>query len=460
MSSPREISAFGFKHLFAVTGFMATAIAIIALTIFYRDMIVQDIVLQGERQNQLLAQSALNSVKHELINYLRGVNDVHNTDASKYTIPSNLEAAIHNTLSNIYVVQIKIYSRDGTIVYSTHHSKLILDSDNSGFTSAISGKVSSKVEYNDIFTLLRKPSDIENLVESYLPVRESETSPVLGVFEIYTDVSPVINEVKHTEIMIILGVVVILFLLYGLLVTIVTRAANTIENQQSVIKERTHTLEMLCSQLINSEEDEKREMARDLHENIAQTLAGAKNVIETALTKLPEQKANRNGELQQSVKMLQDSISEIRTLAMELRPPSLDDFGLIKTLGWLCRQYQMLYPEIRIETELDLDESGLADTQKSIIYRVVQDTLHSIASEGEADKVNIKLYKTDNTITLVIEDNSVLPETMEMKASPSIASTIPLYTMQKRTMLSGGIFSIEKKSNGTGIVASSSWVTV
>jgi len=460
MSSAKEISAFGFKHLFAVTGFLATAIAIVALTIFYRDMIVKDIVVQGERQNQLLAQSALNSVKNELIDYLHAVNDQHNTSASKYAIPVNLETAIHKTLLNIYVAQIKIYSRDGTIVYSTHHSELIHDSGNSGFTSAISGKVSSKVEYSDIFTLLQKHTEIENLVETYLPVRENESSPVLGVFEIYTDVSPVIKEVKHTEVMIIIGVVVILFLLYGLLMTIVTRAANTIGNQQSVIKERTHTLEMLCSQLINSEEDEKRELARDLHENIAQTLAGTKNVIEAALKKLPEQKANGDGELQQSVKMLQDSIGEIRTLAMELRPPSLDDFGLIKTVNWLCRQYHMIYPELRIDTELELDESSLADTHKSIIYRVVQDTLHSIASQGEADQINIKLSKSGNTITLVIEDNSVLPEIIETKLNASMVSKIPLYTMQKRTMLSGGVFSIEKKSNGVGTVASSSWVTI
>lgn len=458
MSSPKEISAFGFKHLFAVTGFLATAIAIVVLTIFYRDMIVKDIVLQGERQNQLLAQSVLNSVRKELITYLQGVNDANNSSAEKYTIPENLESAIRKTLSNIYVSKIKIYSRDGTVVYSTHGSTLIQDSKNTGFISAIAGKTSSRVEYNDILSLLHKHSEIENLVESYLPVRESSISPVLGVFEIYTDVNPIVREVENTEIMIIFGVVVILFLLYGMLMTIVNRAANTIERQQSVIKERTHMLELLSSQLINSQEDENRKIAWDLHENIAQTLASAKNVIEAALVKQPEQNPGGTGGLQQSIKMLQESIGEIRTLAMELRPPSLDDFGLVKTLDWLCRQYQLMFPKLRIATLLELDESTLSEAHKSIIYRVAHDTLQNIARQGAADSVNVKLYKNGNTITLIIEDNTILPENLQTEPDQTLISEIPLYTMQRRTMLSGGVFSIGKKADGVGTVASSTWL--
>lgn len=444
--------------MFAVAGFLATAIAIIALTIFYRDMVMKDIVIQGERENQLLAQTALNSVKNELITYLHAVNGASDNDLEKPAIPSKLDHAIQETLSNIYVARINIYSMDGRIIYSSKTDKVVQDRDNSGFVSAISGKVMSKLEYRDIFSLRNKESDIDNLVESYLPVRQRADSPILGVFEIYTDVNRIVQEVEHTEIMIVLGVVIILLLLYGLLMTIVRRAANTIEHQQSVIRERTHTLELLSSQLINSEEDAKREIAHDLHENIAQTLAGVKNVIESTLAKQPGQELNGENGLKQSITMLRDSIGEIRTLAMELRPPSLDDFGLIKTLDWLCRQYQLMYPQLRIETSFDLEESIISDTHKSIIYRVVQDTLESIARQGAADTVQMNLHKVGDAIKLVIEDNCIMPNNLEPNPAQTVVPGIPLYAMRKRTVLSGGIFSIERRKNGQGTVASSSWL--
>ena len=252
--------------------------------------------------------------------------------------------------------------------------------------------------------------------------------------------------------------ILVLLLLYGLLMAIVRRAANTIEHQQSIIKERTDTLELLSSQLINSEEDEKRDIAHDLHENIAQTLASIKNVIEAALSKQSKQHQTGSGELKQSIRMLQDSIGEIRKLAMDLRPSSLDDFGLIKTIEWLCRQYQLMYPGISIETVMDLDETQLSDSHKSIIYRVVHDTLENIARQGVSDTLKISLHQHDNAINLIIEDNSIMPESPVSNPSQSTIADIPLYTMQKRTMLSGGVFAIEKKQNGCGTVASSSWL--
>lgn len=453
----KNISAFSLKHMFAVVGFFCTAIAIIALTIFYRDMIVKDIVLQGERQNQLLAQTALNSVHSELIAYLQNVNDIDNTRPDKYAVPPKLEETFQSTLSNIYVARINIYSMDGTVVYSTRNKKIVRDRDNRGFISAIAGKVFSKLEYRDIFTLFDKESELDNLVESYLPVRAHEDSPILGVFEIYTDVSPIVKEIEHTEIMIILGVIVILLLLYGLLMAIVRRVASTLENQQSVIQERTKTLELLSSQLINAQEDEKKGMARELHENIAQSLACVKNVIESALAKQSPEKDCANSELKQSIKIIQDSIGEIRALAMVLRPPSLDDFGLVKTLNWLCGQYRLLYPHVEINTSFNLNESEISDAHKSIIYRVAQDTLASITREGIADVINIGMSKEMNSVTLMIEDNSDLPDDFSQNPSQAVISKIPLYTMQKRTMLSGGVFSIEKKRNGAGAFARSSW---
>jgi len=457
MNSTNEISAVQLKHTFAVTGFLVTAIAIIALTIFYREMVINDIVLQGERENQILAQTALNSVKDELISYLDAVNHLPREKAKEFDLPPNLMHAIQKTLSNIYVTHIRIYSMDGRVIYSTIVDKEV-EKDKMAFVSAIAGDVNSRLVYRDIFSVFQDETDEDNHIESYIPVQEKKNSPILGVFEISTDVDRIVKEIQHTEIMIVLGVIIILFLLYGMLVFIVRRAANTIQHQQSVIRERTRTLEILSSQLINSQEVEKKEIAYDLHENIAQTLAGIKNVIESAMSKQNAQKSNPDSGLQQSIILLRNSIDEIRKLAMELRPPSLDDFGLIKTLGWLCNQYQLMYPQIRIETIFELDDSSLSEAQRTIIYRVVQDALESVVQQAGADLVVIRLNKTGAEINLVVEDDTVLPDNLEENPSQTITSTIPLYAMRKRTVLSGGNFSIRGRVHKRGTIASASWL--
>jgi len=458
MPLTKEIGPFSLKHMFAVAGFVSTAIAILVLTLFYRDMMVKDIVIQGERQNQLLAQTTLNSVRNELISFLNVVNRSNKFDSNKIKIPPKLEAVIQETLSNNYVTRIRIYSRDGTIVYTTAGGEEDRESNDKGFSVAITGKISSNLELDDLFNFYHKNSEVDNLVETYMPVREGEDGPILGVFEIYTDVRSIVNEVKHTEIIIVLGVVLVLLLLYGLLMMIVSRAANTIGHQQAVIRERTRTLELLSSQLINAQEDEKRAIAHDLHENVAQSLASVKNVIETALTKQAGQNNRGVGDLKQSIKILQESIAEIRSLAMDLRPPALDDFGLVKTLDWLCRQYRAWFPDLIIHTDFDRDKYPLSDAQKTIIYRVAQEALESLGRRDGQLAINLSLSRQGDNIDLTIEEIASDPGSSGILAESTDLSKSPLAAMKQRTMLSGGTFDIEMRPDGNGIVARSSWL--
>ncbi len=458
MPDKKATSAFQLKHTFAVAGFSCTAIAIIILALFYRHMVVSDIIRQGERYNQLLAQTTLNSVKHELIDFLNVVNYTEIDDPDRYNIPPKLKNAVKSTLSSIFVVRIKIYDRNGTVIYSTQSEHIGQNESNSKlFLSAISGEVASKLEYDDFLSFLHKDTDEDNLVESYLPIRKDQASPILGVIEIYTDVRDIVQDVEDTELLVILGIIIILLVLYGLLLTIVRRTSNTIEHQQTIIEERNQTLEYLSSQLLHSQESEKKALAKDLHENIAQTIAAGKNRIEAALAKLPALNANISTDLNESIQLLQESIRDIRSLAMELRPSSLDDFGIIKTIQWLCRQYHLVYPHISIKTTFGLDDADLSEEQKSVIYRVTKDTLHSIANKRLADFAHVSLSKNNGTILLTIEDNSEFVENIATISKRGFTVTNVLYSMRKRTMLSGGTFTIEVNERGDGTVAKSTW---
>lgn len=455
-SKEPNIDILKLKHYFAIIGLGSTIIAAILLVLLYRHMAISDITTLGERNNLILAQTVLNSVKSELIDYL--VIDSNGVPLDdKKPLPAKLDAAMQNVMAHSSVIKINIFNRDGIVVFSTQPSQIGSDqSNNKQFKTAIDGQLTSSLIFRDTFSLFGKPSRDDNLVQSYLPVRVSSTDSIHGVFEIYTDVQTVVDRVERTEAIVFFGVFIILLLLYSFLVLIVRIASNTIEQQQSIIQERTKTLELLSSQMLNAHETEKKKLAHKLHEGIAQTLAAIKNNTEMVYAKLLKSNTPEDIiSLQQNIHTLQVAIQEVRSLTMELRPPTLDDFGLIKTIEWLCDEYQTVYPDIVIKTSFKIDETNLPGPLRTLIYRIIQEALGSIARVGIADQIKLDLTGSSDEVSLSIEDNA-LPYHANELISEQNASTSALAAMKERTLLSGGNFLIDSTRQG-GTLARSTW---
>jgi two-component system, NarL family, sensor kinase len=73
--------------------------------------------------------------------------------------------------------------------------------------------------------------------------------------------------------------------------------------------------------------------------------------------------------------MIDDTIEETRRISEKLRPAILDDLGLVKTIGWMCRNLQTLLPDIAIRTDIGINESQVPASLKIVIYRILQEAL-------------------------------------------------------------------------------------
>ncbi|MCU7938165.1 MAG: hypothetical protein KZQ64_12120 [gamma proteobacterium symbiont of Bathyaustriella thionipta] len=232
MSNEQSITnIFKLKYYFSIVGLGSTIIAAILLSLFYRQMAINDIVILGERNNLVLAETVFNSVKNELIDYLTTTKKTDSIPSSQHKLlPSALDKAIQEIMANASVVRVKIYDKDGIVVFSTKPNQIGVDqSNNKQFKSAVVGQVASKLIFIDTFSLFSKPSEEDNLVQSYLPIRLSPTSSIYGVFEIYTDVKLVVDRVERTETVVFLGVFIVLLILYSFLFFIVRISSKTIE---------------------------------------------------------------------------------------------------------------------------------------------------------------------------------------------------------------------------------------
>ena len=216
-------------------------------------------------------------------------------------------------------------------------------------------------------------------------------------------------------------------------------------------------LRFLSSQLLIAQENERKRIAQELHDSIGQSLTAIKFGLENSLDERARCTAKARVELLEAViPLVQQAIEEVRRIHTDLRPSMLDDLGILTTINWFCREFQMIYSDVRIEKELDVQESEVPESLKMVVFRVLQEAMNNIAKHSDADLVRLCFKKTDATIGLTIEDNG---RGFDLQGALSLNSPekgFGITSMKERTELAGGSFAIES-TPGTGTVVRASW---
>jgi len=452
-----RVPVFKLLRFYSIASLAAVLVTAVLLAWLYRQVAISGIVQLAERTNMTLANAAMNPIKPVLFEYLDTAADFGRGSATPPPLPPELINSIKALMQDRTVVRVKIFNRHGVVVFSTKPSQIGDDQNpNEGFNIAINGGVGSSLIYRDTFNAFDRATEEDNLMQTYLPVRASPAEPIHGVFELYTDVNRLVHQTERTEFIVVTGSVLILSLLYGTLILIVRRANKTIELQQRTISERTETLELLSAQMLKNEEANKQKLALELHEGLAQTLAALKLKAENG--KQDHADDATAGSAQSIVPALQEAIQEVRTLATDLRPSSLDDLGLLPTINWLCRELEQRHPDIRIERHIALQEQDIPKPLKAILYRVIVSVLNDLAQHTRSGSVHLGLWLDGDTLTLLIDDTAA--EALDTTAVP-MAKIDPrlragFARMEELTTLSGGTFSASAHSGG-GTALRASW---
>ena len=215
---------------------------------------------------------------------------------------------------------------------------------------------------------------------------------------------------------------------------------------------------MLSAQMLKSGEMEKKKIAFDLHEGLAQTLSAIKNYVEGSREGSRSAEAN-TASLEQIVPVLQGAISEVRAIATELRPSSLDGLGLLPTIRWFCREFEQLHPGTRIEQDLALQESDLPAALKIVLYRIVESALKNLVWYADANRIRLDLRLDNQAIVLTVDD---APQDSSYAAAttktPAPELPVQFVEARERTTLSGGTFSIDRNAAG-GVRLQCRWDT-
>jgi len=209
-------------------------------------------------------------------------------------------------------------------------------------------------------------------------------------------------------------------------------------------------LQQLAAQLLMVQEKERKRVALELHDGLLSELGAMKYVFESKLMLLEKGQLSDLNEFKRVSDILAMVTNEARRIMNNLHPSVLDELGLIAAIKWFSGEYQKSYPNIRVQTRLDVSEEDISDSVKIVIYRVLQEALNNFAKHGKGDQVNLSLSRSKSTFVLTIQDNG---QGFDME---TVRKGLGLESMRERVELSGGEIQIES-GLGQGTTIGAIW---
>jgi signal transduction histidine kinase len=210
------------------------------------------------------------------------------------------------------------------------------------------------------------------------------------------------------------------------------------KKSEQALRDSKQALRLMSQKIIENQEDERRRLAKELHDSICSSLAAIKLAIEGKLENMRDGSPNDSVSLEMIVDYLSSAIKEVRRISSALRPSMLDDLGLLSTIEWFCQTSAEIYTDIRIETQLELQENQVPELSKIVIYRVMQEALNNAFKHSGAEKVRVSLSINRGHIRMCVEDNGCGfdPEDGAIAADP--LSGYGLRGMYDRAVVGGG----------------------
>ena len=208
----------------------------------------------------------------------------------------------------------------------------------------------------------------------------------------------------------------------------------------------------LTRELINSQEEERKRISQELHDELGQALTAISldlGIIERDLDPTtPQDIKERLSETRAIADELDERISE---LALDLRPSLLDDLGLLPTLNWYVDRWAQR-SEVKVEIESIGRKKRLPPEIETALYRIVQESLTNVARHAQANKVLLRLDRQPKAVTVSIEDDGRGFDLEELQTSKAAPQSLGLSGMKDRISLLGGRLDIHTKpGEGTRI---------
>ncbi|MEI8315227.1 MAG: histidine kinase [Verrucomicrobiota bacterium] len=213
-------------------------------------------------------------------------------------------------------------------------------------------------------------------------------------------------------------------------------------------------LQVLSGQLLQLQDQERRHIARELHDVTAQNLSAITLNLARVKTLLADADQRTVRVLNDSIQLAEECLREIRTLSYVLHPPMLDEYGLPRALEWYLEGFRKR-SDIDVQLTVVPDIGRLPADAETALFRIVQESLTNIRRHSGSHTATIQLTRDDTAITLLIQDSGHgFHEPLAAGKSPSLLNLgVGVTGMRERLRQLGGQLQIESSPTGTTVRA-------
>ena len=163
-------------------------------------------------------------------------------------------------------------------------------------------------------------------------------------------------------------------------------------------------LQELSARLLSAQEEERRNISRELHDEVGQSLSALLMEAGNVAARVSPDSTEVRRHVESIKRLAEASVQVIRNMSLLLRPSMLDDLGLVPALEWQAREV-FKRTGLRVQVTADENARDLPDEHKTCIYRVVQEALHNCARHAQARNVTVEVRQQPCQIVLTVEDD-------------------------------------------------------
>ncbi|WP_287155234.1 GAF domain-containing sensor histidine kinase [Candidatus Solincola tengchongensis] len=216
------------------------------------------------------------------------------------------------------------------------------------------------------------------------------------------------------------------------------------KRREEELRETAERLRSLSAHLQSVREEERRRIAREVHDTLGQSLTGLKIEISLLSRKLPPDAAGRLAEL---TEMVDDTIKAVREIATELRPSVLDDLGLPAALEWEAKRFEEMNEvecTLHVENGADVPDKDTAVA----LFRIAQEALTNVSRHAGARKVEVSLRRAGGELVMSIEDDGRGAEEEDLESPHALG----ILGMRERAYALGGVLTVRRREGGGTVV--------